>query len=118
MTDEMTQALPPNDEDRTTQPSITAVFELIQNVKQTVDSTAARQNELELQIQNVKLQIQNVKQVVDVIATRQNAMELQVKSGFATIANKIDVVNRARLTTEADYSGLLQRVEDLESKAS
>ncbi|MEK6303026.1 MAG: hypothetical protein AABO41_20125 [Acidobacteriota bacterium] len=118
MSEELTETLPPNDEDRTTQPSITAVFELIQNVKQVVDSTAVRQNDLELQIQNVKLEIQSVKQVVDSIAARQDAIELQIKNGLTMVGHKIDILNRARLQTEADNSGLLQRVEELESKAS
>lgn len=90
MSDELTQTLPPNDENRTTQPSITAVFELIQNVKQVVDNNAARLNDI----------------------------ELQVKSGFSTIGNKIDALNRGRLQTEADYFNLLHRIEELESKAS
>lgn len=49
MSDELTQTLPPNDEDRTTQPSITAVFELVQSVKQVVDS---RLNDIESQIKS------------------------------------------------------------------
>lgn len=90
MSEELTETLPPNDDDRSTQPTITAVFELIQNVKQVVDSIAARQND----------------------------MELQIKSGLSMLGHKIDILNRARLQTEADNSSLLQRVEELESKAS
>lgn len=104
MSDELTETLPPNDEDRSTQPTITAVFELVQNVKQVVDSIAARQSDLELQIQNV--------------ATRQDAIELQIKNGLSMLGRKIDILNRARLTTEADYSSLLERIEELETKAS
>ena len=125
MSNELTQPLPPSEEDRSTQPTITAVFELIQNVKQVVDNIAARQNDLEVQIQNIaarqtglELQIQNVKQVVDSIAARQNDLELQIKTGLSTLSNKIDILNRARLTTEADHASLLQRIEELESKGS
>ena len=90
MSDELTETLPPNDEDRSTQPTITAVFELIQNVKQVVDN----------------------------IAARQDAIELQIKNGLSMLGRKIDILNRARLTTEADYSSLLERIEELETKAS
>ena len=111
VSNELTDTLPPNDEDRTTQPTITAVFELIQNVKQVVDTNATRLNDVELQIQNVK-------QVVDNIATRQNDMDLQIKSGFSTLGYKFDALNRGRLQTEADYYNLLQRIEELETKTS
>lgn len=111
MSDKLTETLPPNDDDRTAQPTITAVFELIQNVKQVVDTNAAR-------LSDVELQIQNVKQVVDSIAARQNDMELQLKTGLSMIGRKIDILNRARLTTEADYSSLLERIEELETKTS
>lgn len=69
MSDELTQKVPPNDEDKTTQPSITAVFELIQYVKRVVDSNAARLSDI----------------------------ESQMKSGFGMLGNKIDALNRGRL---------------------
>jgi ABC-type transporter Mla subunit MlaD len=123
--DELTKTLPPDDDDRSTQPSITAVFELIQNVKQVVDKIAARQDDLERQIQNLKeavdsiaarqndlaMQIQN-------LSARQDAIELQIKNGLTMLGRKIDILNRARLTTEADYSSLLERIEELETKTS
>ena len=90
MSDELTQKLPPDDEVKTTQPSITAVFELIQDVKRVVDSNAARLSDI----------------------------ESQMKSGFSTLGYKIDALNRGRLQTEADYFNLLHRIEELESKAS
>jgi hypothetical protein len=97
MTDELTQNLPPDNEHRITQPSITAVFELIQDVKRVVESNGVRLNDIELQIKD---------------------MELQIKNGFGMLGNKIDALNRSRLQTEADYFNLLQRIEELESKAS
>ena len=97
MTDEPTQNFPPDKEDRITQPSITAVFELIQDVKRVVDNNGVRLNGIELQIKD---------------------MELQIKNGFSMLGNKIDALNRSRLQTEADYFNLLQRIEELESKAS
>lgn len=90
MSKELTQNLPPDSDDRITQPSITAVFELIQSVKRVVENNAARLNDI----------------------------ESQMKSGFSTLGNKIDALNRGRLQTEADYFNLLQRIEELESKAS
>ena len=111
MTDELTQNLPPDNEDRITQPSITAVFELIQDVRRVVDSNGVRLNDIELQIQDVR-------RVVDSNGVRLNDIELQIKNGFGMLGNKIDALNRGRLQTEADYFNLLQRIEELESKAS
>jgi predicted nucleic acid-binding Zn-ribbon protein len=104
MTDEPTQNFPPDKEDRVTQPSITAVFELIQDVKRVVDNNGVRLNGIELRIKDMELQIKD--------------MELQIKNGFSMLGNKIDALNRSRLQTEADYFNLLQRIEELESKAS
>ena len=97
MTEEPTQNFPPDKEDRITQPSITAVFELIQDVKRVVDNNGVRLNGIEQRIKD---------------------MELQNKNGFSMLGNKIDALNRSRLQTEADYFNLLQRIEELESKAS
>ena len=115
MSDELTQKLPPDDEVKTTQPSITAVFELIQSVKQAVDSNAARLNDIESQLQSnavrlndIESQIQDVKRAVDSNAARLNDIESQMKNGFSTLGYKIDALNRGRLQTEADYFNLLQ----------
>lgn len=62
-----------------------------------MDNNGVRLNGLELQIKD---------------------MELQIKNGFSMLGNKIDALNRSRLQTEADYFNLLQRIEELESKAS
>lgn len=64
MTDELTQDLPPDNEARITRPSITAVFELIQEVKRVVNNNGVRLNDL----------------------------ELQIKSGFSMLGNKIDAL--------------------------
>ena len=118
MNDELTQTLPPDDDDRSTQPSITAVFELIQSVKQVVDKIAARQDDLELQIQNVAARQNELALQIQNIAARQDTIELQIKNGLSMLGRKIDILNRARLTTEADYSSLLERIEELETKTS
>lgn len=125
MSDELTRKLPPDDEVRSTQPSITAVFELIQHVKRAVDSNTARLNDIESQIQSVKqvvdssaARLSDIESQVQSNATRLNEIEAQIKSGFSTLGYKIDALNRGRLQTEADYFNLLHRIEELESKAS
>ena len=146
MSDELTRKLPPDDEVKITQPSITVVFELIQSVKQAVDSNTARLNDIESQVQDVKRavdinaarlneiesqmhsnaarlndiesQVQDVKRAVDSNSARLNELESQMKNGFSTLGHKIDALNRGRLQTEADYFNLLHRIEELESKAS
>jgi methyl-accepting chemotaxis protein len=139
MSDELTQKIPPDDEVKTTQPSITAVFELIQDVKRVVDSNAARLSDIESQVQSsaarlsdiesqvqssaarlndIESQVESVKRAVDSNAARLNEIEAQMKSGFSTLGYKIDALNRGRLQSEADYFSLLHRVEELESKAS
>lgn len=125
MSDELTQKLPPDDEVKTTQPSITAVFELIQSVKRVVDSNAARLNDIESQIQDVKravdsnaARLNDIESHLQSNAARLNEIESQMKNGFSTLGYKIDALNRGRLQTEADYFNLLHRIEELESKAS
>lgn len=100
MSDELTQKLI-EDEDKTTQPSITAVFQLIQSVKDIVQSGQTRQSEFELQV-----------------TARLNDLESQLKSGFSMLGDKIEALNRGRLQTEADYFSLRRRIEELESKTS
>lgn len=53
------------------------------------------------------------------IADKRHA-ELQewITSGFRKLADKIEILNRSRLESEADYFSLLHRIEELESKAS
>ena len=85
------------EDDKGTQPTITAVFRLLREVKQEVEKIGPR---------------------LDTTNTRLDKIELRVTEGFRELSHKIDALNRSRLQTEADYLGLLQRVTEIESKAS
>ncbi len=118
MSDDLTQKLPPDDEVKTTHPSITAVFELIQYVKRVVDSNAARLGDIESQLKSNAARLGDIESQLKSNAARLNELESQMKNGFSTLGYKMDALNRGRLQTEADYFNLLHRIEELESKAS
>ena len=107
MTNDPTQDLP-NERDRTTQPSITALFELVREVKQSVDAINARLDAI-----NARLDATNAR--LDATNARLDELSEVVKAGFMTLEDKID---RSTLHSEADYHDLRRRMRNLESKAS
>ena len=102
MTNDPTQDLP-NERDRTTQPNITALFELVREVKQSVDAINARLDEMD------------ARHTRDFAALDARLVELseEVKSGFIRLEDKIDHITAH---SEADYHDLRKRMRKLESK--
>ncbi|HWN98576.1 MAG TPA: hypothetical protein VNS63_04835 [Blastocatellia bacterium] len=98
----------PDQTNRTTQPTITAVFELLRELKQSVDAINARLDET-----NARLDATNAR--LDSTNARLDELTEVVKSGFMVLEDKID---RSALHSEADYHDLRKRIRDLESKAS
>jgi hypothetical protein len=88
--DDLTQKLPNNDEDRTTQPTLMAVLVLVREVKEGQDRMSVRLDEV----------------------------ESRLARDIAGLGYKIEALNKSRLQTEADYSSLFDRVSKLESKIS
>jgi tetrahydromethanopterin S-methyltransferase subunit G len=100
MSNEPTQDLP-DETDRTTQPTITAVFELVRELKQGVDAINAR-----LDATNARL---------DEMEGRHARDFAEMKAGFIRLEDKID---RITVHSDAEYHDLRRRMRDLESKAS
>lgn len=106
--DDLTRDIADNEGGNTTQPTIEAVFRLLSEVKVQVENLNAR-----LDTTNARLD-----EVESRLARDIEGVNTRVIEGFREVSNKIDILNRSRLQTEADYLGLRQRVTDLESKAS
>ena len=90
---------------RTNQPTITAVFELVREVKQGLDATNARLDEMDS------------RQTREFAALDARLVELseEVKTRFTRLEDKID---RGSSHGEAEYHDLRRRMRELESKIS
>jgi predicted nucleic acid-binding Zn-ribbon protein len=119
---DITQPTTPGDDDKTTQATITAVFNLLREVKQDVERIGTRLDAIDVRLDAIDVRL-------DAIEARLDAMELRfsrdietlntrVVEGFKDLSHKAEALNRSRLQTEADYFGLHQRVSELESKAT
>jgi uncharacterized coiled-coil protein SlyX len=108
-----------NDDDKETQPTITAVFRLIQDVESRLnarldgvtaglDGLSARIDEIESRL---ALDIEGVN-------TRVTEVNTRVTDGFKELIPKTKALNRRAFQSEADYEDLSERIERLESKAS
>src|SRR4026209_700122 len=113
----------------TTQPTITAMFRLLndvklelQNINASLDTINARidATNARLDATNARIDATNARldEVESRLARDIEGLNTRVIEGFKQLSNKVDALNRSRLQTEGDYFGLLQRVTDLESKAS
>ena len=141
--DDLTRDIADNEVANTTQPTITAVFRLLTEVKVQVsevkvqvenlnarldqtnarlDQTNARIDQTNARIDQTNARIDQTNARIDEVESRLardiEGVNTRVIEGFRELSNKIDALNRSRLQTEADYFGLLQRVTNLESKAS
>src|SRR5437870_10775941 len=106
--DDLTRDIADNEDGNTTQPTIEAVFRLLNEVKVQVENLNARLDTTNARIDEVESRL----------ARDIEGVNTRVLEGFREVSNKIDILNRSRLQTEADYLGLQKRVTDLESKAS
>jgi chromosome segregation ATPase len=109
--DELTQNLPNNDEDRTTQPTLTAVLALVREVKDGVDRVNAEVTQLRAEVTQLRAEVTQ-------LSARLDQVESRLARDIAGLGYKIEALNKSRLQTEADYSSLFDRVKELESKIS
>ena len=118
MTNDPTQDLP-NERDRTTQPSITALFELVREVKQSVDAINVRLDATNARLDetNARLDEMDARHARDFAALNAGLIELseEVRSGFMRLEDKIEQIT---MHADADYHDLRRRMRNLESKAS
>jgi len=93
------------DKNKITQPMIADLFKLVEQGQQALnmrlDGIDARLDEIESRLSR---EIEGV--------------NILVANGFRDLSSKINVLNRSRLQTEADYENLIERIRELESKAS
>jgi len=89
--DDLTRDLPNKDEN-TTQPTLTALLALVREVKDDLRADMAR------------------------LSVRLDEVESRLAREIAGLGYKMDVLNKSRLQSEADYSSLSDRLNKLESK--
>lgn len=114
--DDPTKKLP-NDNDKTTQPMISDVFRLVEELKSGMDAgfVSIKQDidsRFDAMKQYVDARFDAMKQDID---SRFDALSDEMRSGFLRLEDKMD---RDRLHAEADYLDLLKRIRQIETRAS
>jgi hypothetical protein len=107
-------------DDKDTQPTITAVFGLIQDVESRqnarLDETEARFN---ARLDETEARLNSrIDGVESRLAGDIDGVNTRLIEGFKELRHKIDALNRRALQSEAGYEDLSERVGRLESKAS
>ena len=112
-----------NQEDKTTQPTITAVFRLLSDLDERLngrlDRVESQLGGLETRFDGLETRFNGLEarlgEVDKRLSARLDELSDQMKNGFLQMGDKID---RSRLHAEADYQDLLRRIRELESRAS
>jgi predicted nuclease with TOPRIM domain len=122
--DDLTRDMANADEaEKETQPTITAVFRLLQDVESRlnarIDESEARLN-ARLDKTDARLDEIESRLAGDIegVNTRVTEVNTRVTEGFKELIHKTKALNRRALQSEADYEDLSERIERLESKAS
>jgi predicted nuclease with TOPRIM domain len=132
--DDLTRNQPNDDEDKETQPTITAVFRLLQDVgsrlNARIDDSEARLNarldetesRLNARLDKTDARLDQIESRlagdIEGVNTRVTEVNTRVTDGFKELIHKTKALNRRALQSEADYEELDERMERLESKAS
>ena len=104
--DDLTHDLPIKDEDRITQPTLTALLGLVREIKDSQDRIHA----------DLSAQVAGLRADVARLSARLDEVESRLARDIAGLGYKIDILNKSRLQSEADYASLSDRVSKLESK--
>ena len=114
--DDLTRKVANDDEDKDTQPTITAVFRLIQDVeKRLIARIEEGESRLTTRLEESESRLTSEIAGVD---TRVTELNTRVIEGFKDLSHKMNALNRRILQSEADQEDLRERVERLETKAS
>jgi len=106
--DDLTRNMSNADEDnKDTQPTITAVFRLLQDVEARFN---ARLDETEARLNS------RLSEIEARLARDIEGVNTRVTEGFKELSHKINALNRRALQTEAGYEDLFERIGRLESK--
>jgi uncharacterized protein YoxC len=95
-------------EDSTTKPTIETVLERINAVGEKVAALADSMNS---RFERIDTEVAQIRHDIDTV-------KHDINTGFRKVERKIELLNRDFLTIRGDNEDLLQRVENLESKAS
>lgn len=95
-------------DDSTTRPTIETVLERINAVGEKVTALA---ESIDARFERIDTEVARVRQDID-------TMRQDINAGFRKVERKIELLNRDFLAIRGDNEDLLQRVENLESKAS
>jgi hypothetical protein len=114
--DDPTKKLP-NDDGKTTQPMISDVFKLVEELKASTEAGFVSMKQyvdtrFDALKQDIDARFDAMKQDID---ARFDAMSDEMRSGFMRLEDKVD---RDRLHSEADYHELLKRIRQIETRAS
>ena len=105
-------------DDKETQPTIAAVFRLLQDVETRFN---ARLDQLESRftadIAELNTRVTELNTRVTELNTRVTEVDTHVVQGFKELTHKTNALNRRALQQEAEYEDLSERIERLESKA-
>lgn len=102
-----------NEDDKATQPTITAVFRLLQDLDKRFN---ARFEALENRLDQLETRLSRDFAGVD---ARFVEMSNEMKNGFTKLSDKVaDQMDQTRVHHDADYQDLLRRMRRLESEAS
>ena len=93
------------EEDKDTQPTITAVFRLLQDVESRLN---ARLDKIDARLDEIESRL----------ARDIEGVNTRVTEGFKELTHKTNALNRRSLQQEADYEDLFERIGRVESKAS
>jgi chromosome segregation ATPase len=112
-----------NEDDKATQPTITAVFRLLQDLDKRLNGRFAvvetRLGALETRLGALETRLGALETRLGALETRLGALENEMKTGFIQLGDKLaDEMDRTRLHADADREDLLRRIRRLESKAS
>lgn len=126
--DELTQNLSSNQvDDKSTQPTITAVFRLLQDVDKRLngrfEAVESRLEALENRFEALEKRLDQLETRIarDFAAVDARFAEIsnEMKSGFTKLSDKVaDQMDQTRLHHDAYYQELLRRMRRLESEAS
>ena len=100
--DDLTKDLPNKDEDKITQPTLTALLALVREVKDTVDLLGT--------------EVTGLRADVARLSVRLGEVESRLSREIAGLGYKIDILNKSWLQSEADCASLSDRMSKLESK--
>lgn len=102
-----------NEDDKATQPTITAVFRLLQDIDSRHNG---RFEALENRLDQLETRLARDFAAID---ARFVEMSNEMKSGFIRLSDKVaDQMDQTRTHHDADYQELLRRMRRLESEAS